>query len=266
MAQERAWALAEDIEVRGAEGEEERGRWGVSVDGTTILTREGWKEVQVGAVFRFERGVGGEVKARELSDCVGLWKPEEVGEALGAETRRRGIDTVQEDVAVGIGEGAAWIWKQMHLHYPQAEQIVDGYHAAERVWGVGQAVYGQGSEKAREWVERPLTALWEGDVRGVGEEIRRLRPRRAEAREAVREAKVYFTNQERRMQDARFREEGYPLGSGSVEGACKTLVGARLKRGGMRGSDKGAEAVLNLRSELLSHRWNEAWKRLRQFT
>lgn len=241
VAQERAWALAEDIEVRGAEGEEERGRWGVSVDGTTILTRE-------------------------LSDCAGLWKPEEVGEALGAETRRRGIDTVQEDVAVGIGEGAAWIWKQMHLHYPQAEQIVDGYHAAERVWGVGQAVYGQGSEKAREWVERPLTALWEGDVRGVGEEIRRLRPRRAEAREAVREAKVYFTNQERRMQDARFREEGYPLGSGSVESACKTLVGARLKRGGMRGSDKGAEAVLNLRSELLSHRWNEAWKRLRQFT
>ncbi|MGQ9585119.1 MAG: hypothetical protein ACUVXG_06925 [Anaerolineae bacterium] len=252
--------------MRGTKGEEKRGRWGVSVDGTTILTREGWKEVKVGAVFRFERGVEGEVKARELSYCAGLWKPEEIGEALWAETRRRGIDTVQEDVAVGIGDGAAWIWKQMHLHYPQAEQIVDWYHAAERVWGVGQAVYGQGSEEAREWVEGQLKALWEGDARGVREEIRRLRPRRTEAREAVREAKVYFTNQETRMQYARFREEGYPLGSGSVESACKTLVGARLKRGGMRWSDKGAEAVLNLRSELLSHRWNEAWMRLRQFT
>ncbi len=61
-----------------------------------------------------------------------------------------------------------------------------------------------------------------------------------------------------------YREKGYPIGSGPVESACKNLAGSRLKRGGMRWSQEGAQAVLNLRSELLSGRWDEAWQRLRQ--
>ena len=263
MAKERAQAMAGNIEPPGPRGEKETLPWGVSIDGTSILTREGWKEVKLGAVFRF-RKASDEVKAQGLSYCAGLWKAEGVGEALWAETRKRGIDTVYEDVEVGIGDGAAWIWDLMQTHYPYAAQIVDWYHAEERLWTVGQAVYGQGAEKAKEWVEGRLTQLWDGNLLGVCHQIRGLKPRHSESKEAVRQALVYFTNQAHRMQYPFYREKGYPLGSGPVESACKNLVGARLKRGGMRWSDEGAQAVLNLRAELLSNRWDEAWQRLRQ--
>ncbi|MHB0859077.1 MAG: hypothetical protein ACYC5M_16105, partial [Anaerolineae bacterium] len=41
----------------------------------------------------------------------------------------------------------------------------------------------------------------------------------------------YFTSNAERMRYARFREEGWPIGSGPVEGACKSVVGGRLPGG-----------------------------------
>jgi hypothetical protein len=74
----------------------------VTIDGTSILKDEGWREVKLGAVFHFWE-VSGEVKAREISYRAGLWKAEEMWEALSLETRRRGIDTIYEDVDVVFG-------------------------------------------------------------------------------------------------------------------------------------------------------------------
>ena len=38
-----------------------------------------------------------------------------------------------------------------------------------------------------------------------------------------------------------------------IEAACKTVVGNRLKRAGMRWSRPGADAILALRAKVLSH-------------
>ena len=62
------------------------------------------------------------------------------------------------------------------------------------------------------------------------------------------------------MQYQEFREEGYPLGSGTVESGCKNLVTRRMKGPGMRWSRNGAQNMLALRAEYLSDRWDEAWQ------
>ena len=33
-----------------------------------------------------------------------------------------------------LGDGAEWIWNQASLHFPDAIQIVDLYHAREHLW------------------------------------------------------------------------------------------------------------------------------------
>ena len=60
-----------------------------------------------------------------------------------------------------------------------------------------------------------------------------------------------------------FRQAGYPLGSGTVEAACKLVMQARMKQAGMRWSRDGAQAMLALRSVLLSERWDELWATFR---
>jgi len=46
----------------------------------------------------------------------------------------------------------------------------------------------------------------------------------------------------------------WPIGSGVVEAACKTVVSARFKQSGMHWSRTGADALLLFRTALLSGR------------
>ena len=41
-----------------------------------------------------------------------------------------------------IGDGAAWIWNIADEHFPGAVQIVDVFHAAEHLFDIARAVYG----------------------------------------------------------------------------------------------------------------------------
>jgi len=52
---------------------------------------------------------------------------------------------------------------------------------------------------------------------------------------------------------------GFPIGSGIVEAACKTLVAQRLKLSGMRWSRAGAQAILTARGWDQSDRFEQAW-------
>jgi len=44
-----------------------------------------------------------------------------------------------------------------------------------------------------------------------------------------------------------------------VEAACKNLIGARMKKSGMRWSVDGGQTILTLRSIILSNRWESFW-------
>ena len=49
-----------------------------------------------------------------------------------------------------------------------------------------------------------------------------------------------------------YREKGYPIGSGMVEGACKFVVGKRFKSSGMRWKKIDNEAVLDVRLAIIN--------------
>jgi len=57
------------------------------------------------------------------------------------------------------------------------------------------------------------------------------------------------------MEYKRFRDNGRPIGSGPIEGACKNVVKQRLCRSGMRWSIPGGQTILILRSIVKSSRW-----------
>jgi len=65
-------------------------------------------------------------------------------------------------------------------------------------------------------------------------------------------------NEEQMRYDV-FRGKGYQIGSGPVEGACKHVVGDRLKRSGMIWSRAGSSSVLALRVSWLNRQWEQVW-------
>ena len=56
-----------------------------------------------------------------------------------------------------------------------------------------------------------------------------------------------------------FRAQGLFVGSGVVEAACKTVIGARLNCSGMFWAVRGANAIIALRCCRLSRRFEDYW-------
>ena len=83
----------------------------------------------------------------------------------------------------------------------------------------------------------------------------------AAVREVHRKTVQYFRNHEHRMDYPTYVRNGWQIGSGPVESACKTVVGNRLKGGGMRWGEDGADAVCHLRALYLSEPacWESFW-------
>ena len=77
----------------------------------------------------------------------------------------------------------------------------------------------------------------------------------------VAEHHGYFMNQADRMDYPRYTALGLPIGSGTVECACRTLVKQRLDAGGMWRIPRGIQSVGTLRALYRSgkDRWRAFW-------
>ena len=164
----------------------------------------------------------------------------------------RQVDQAKE--IVSIADGAHWIWHLVSYHFPHAVQIVDWYPAVAYLKPIAHAVYGEGTPMAEAWYEQPRTLLWEGEVQKVINNCRHLL-KHPKAAEVASKAVSYYVNNAERMDYARLRAEGYLIGSGVVESACKQIGMQRLKVTGARWLFDGARKTAKARVAWLSHDW-----------
>ena len=73
------------------------------------------------------------------------------------------------------------------------------------------------------------------------------------------ELATYFERHQRRMQYHQFREEGLPIGSGTVESGVKQFK-QRLCGTGMRWDQDNANRMLVIRAVVLSNNFDALWK------
>jgi hypothetical protein len=224
----------------------------IAIDGAHVPMRQGdWREAKTGVVYETqERGEKVSIKNPEY--VATLEKVCSFAGKVYARAFDRGVENAKE--VVTLGDGAAWIWKSFAHHYPDAVQILDFYHACEHLNEVARAWYGDATPQQKRWVEVRKVDLLSDSVETVIRSIERWRPSDPEVQEIRRKNLAYFKTNKVRMRYATFKAQGYHIGSGLVESACKTVVQARLKQSGMRWSETGAEQMLHLRSFLLSHR------------
>jgi hypothetical protein len=142
----------------------------------------------------------------------------------------------------------------------EPHRLIDFWDVVEKLGKA--AVVINGAEPAKEVVAR-----WKGlllnssNARGrILKELHRsgMEHVRVGDTEPVHEALRYLYNQGDRMDYARARSLGLPVGSGNVEATCKSLIGMRMKRPGARWKDDSGQHVLDLRASAFSDRWDDA--------
>src|ERR1700733_15544797 len=181
---------------------------------------------------------------------------EEFGGRLYAEAWQRGWAAAEKKVV--LGDGAEWIWNQASLHFPDAIQIVDLYHARE-LWNLGAKLYPHDSPAQKRWVMVRKDKLDEGKIERLVVLLRLQATSHPELAEDLRTEANYFEDNKERMRYPKFRKQGLFVGSGGIEAGCKTVLG-RLKRSGMFWTVRGANAIIALRCSQLSGRFEDYWE------
>jgi hypothetical protein len=228
---------------------------GVGMQGDKGAAAEG-RMAYVGLIFS-PQAAGAPARERALAGLYGL--PE-----LGAQMRRQGAQVGMDraDVWVALTDGGAGLEEFLRVYFPRAECVLDFFHAAEHLNGLAKAVYpdeAKAKEAAGAWCH---TLKHEGGGALLAAlEALDLRGRKGEVRETHRREVGYVRNNLHRMDYPRYAAAGWLIGSGHVEAACKAVVGQRLKGGGMRWGEEGADAVCQLRALFKSEKgqWEAFW-------
>ena len=237
----------------------------ISADGVHTPMHDGsYREAKVGRV----RVVDQEGKVMKDDYCHHIGGLPEFGRRLyGMVAAAGAAECARTNM---VSDGAVGLQRLLARLFPDAELVLDWYHACEYLhelartcWGSLPVGRGKGklSEEARdtqmkEWVENAKTAMWDGKHKELMGRLTKFPQKTREASNAVKRARGYFKRNRARMRYSEFRAAGIEIGSGHAEGGCKTLVTERMKGAGMRWKEAGAQAVGTLRSLYLS---KDAW-------
>jgi hypothetical protein len=159
-----------------------------------------------------------------------------------------------------LADGAPWIWNLVDEHLHGVPQLLDFYHAAEHLHATAQAIWNEGI--ANNWWHRRLDQLKEGRIDNFFAALQWLARRHKTTDPELSPARLleYFQNNRQRLNYRWALDRKLPIGSGSVESAARHIVQQRLKQSGMRWSDPGAQAVLNLRTLHRNGLFEQYWE------
>lgn len=186
-------------------------------------------------------------------------KADEVFSMLVAYLKLLGAHEAAELVIAA--DGAIWIWdrvddlaKEVGIPRERITQVVDFYHATERLGEISKLHVSWPEADREQWLARVTRQLYKGKVDTVLEECRQL-CRGCRSTE-IRKLLAYFDRNRARMDYARFRKRGVPMGSGGVESAVRRVVNLRVKGSGIIWYQANADKVLHMRAQLKLGTWD----------
>jgi hypothetical protein len=264
---EAAWTAPYTPGKRRAEPEKTVDRLVVEADATSVLTGAGEEHKMVYCATAFDtkdclkKGPPHErpmiVERRYSASGVDF---EDFEERLKALRARMGV--MRGILMAFIGDGAPCLWLLAKRLFPSAVLIQDYWHVCEHLATLVKDLFGT-SNRATQIIAKWKTALWDSRLDEILADLEtEKKQRRGKKRERVEEEIQYLENGRERMDYARFRQQGWPIGSGAVEGTCKHLVKERYNVTGARWKRKNIPDVLALRLSIFNDEWETDWTNL----
>ena len=178
-----------------------------------------------------------------------------------AEMGRR--DPHHQKTWIVVTDGERALQRKVTATFERITLILDLLHVLEKLWAVSYVFHPEGSPEACQFVRERILRILRGEVSQVVKGLRQMATKhklRGQRQRTVRNVAAYYYRNRSRMRYDFYLQNGYPIASGSVEGACKNLVKDRMERSGMRWTPPMAEAVLQLRAVYLSDHFEDYWR------
>jgi hypothetical protein len=179
-------------------------------------------------------------------------------ERLTRRVAQREGEHIQHRVA--LTDGAESLQRQVTDRLSTFTLILDIIHAVEYLWQAVNALLGEKNPDRTAWVEEHLLLILSGRTADV---IQALQERIQDPslsisqRQAVQSTVGYYQRNSPYMRYDQYLAQGWPIGTGVVEGACGHLVKDRMEQSAMRWTQPGAQAVLDLRAVRINDDWDD---------
>jgi len=249
---EQAKPLADCPEEYAAE------RMAMSSDGAMVPLVGGvWAEVKlvaIGAVERCRRKDEEAIVTSRLTYFARMADASTFADQASAEVRRRGIERAKQVCA--IQDGAEWIQGFVSGQRSDALRILDFAHAASYVSEIADKIREAGGHLPSTWLDGMLHRLKHDGPQRLLRHLNRLLKRYPQIQEQV----TYLQKRRDLMEYPTYQQQGWPIGSGSVESGHKLVMQARLKGPGMHWRPEHVNPMLAVRLALLNERWAESWQ------
>ena len=172
-------------------------------------------------------------------------------------TQREGEHIKQR---VALTDGAEPLQDRVGDRLPQFTLVLDIIHATGYLWDAANALMGETHPDRTTWVGKQLLHILSGQTTLVIQSLQNLAqdPSRSfTQRQTLNTTIGYYQRNLPYMHYHQYLAQGWPIGTGVVEGACGHLVKDRMERAGMRWTQPGAQAVLDLRAVRVNDDWDE---------
>jgi hypothetical protein len=171
-------------------------------------------------------------------------------------TQREGTH-IQHRVA--LTDGAEPLQNRMIALPSPFTLVLDIIHAIEYLWDAANALLGETHPQRTDWVRERLLRILSGQTLAVIQGLEKamtdtsLSPAQ---RETLKTTVGYYRRNSPYMHYDQYLQNGWPIGTGVVEGACGHLVKDRMEQSGMRWTKQGAQSLLDLRAVRVNDDWN----------
>lgn len=204
------------------------------------------RQIKCGVVFLLERGEDGRyLKVPDSSvHILSFGDVTEFSAELEKARQKLGAGHIAKLIV--ISDGAEWIWNIVADRFKEAFAIVDFWHAAEHLHELCQFAHGKG-DAAIDSFKSLRHKLKRYGVNCLIRHFECMEVSKSK-RKGINKRLQYFRDHQARLQYHLYKRRGWPIGSGEVEGACKSLIKQRTDLSGQRWSPDGALNVLWVRA------------------
>jgi hypothetical protein len=166
---------------------------------------------------------------------------------------------------IALTDGNQGLKSRVQHDLPPFTLIVDIIHVSEYLWEVANALYGETDPLRVVWMQDALRCVLDDDLDRLLKLLDHLLPALSPSKQdTLKKVSRYLRNNRDFMDYQTYLCQGYPIGTGVIEGACRHLVKDRFEQAGMRWSQHGAQIMLDLRATYLNGDWHDFQRFRRQ--
>jgi len=163
-------------------------------------------------------------------------------------------------------DGAKWIENMCVAHFPNADILLDIYHACDHVQTMLKNLFPRDEKLRKEYFEKMRHSLLSRGWDGLYDEFESLKTTVGDSIWTQHASKTfaYFEARRNRLNYPARLAAGLPIGSGLIEGSCKQIVSRRLKpSAGCRWRIRTVNRMLGVLTALYTDTWGLFWAKQR---